>query len=88
MTFDYTTVVYRDIPPPVSFADWAACSGLTGSAAAADADLDSDGLPDGAEYILGGNPTVPATSGRPTATNNGGNMILIFSRDDESETRT
>ena len=83
---DYATVVYRETPPPLSFAGWAPCSGLSGAAAAAGADPDSDGLPNGAEYILGGNPIVPATSGSPTATTSGGNIILTFPRDDESET--
>ena len=82
----YTTIVYRDTPPPVSFAAWATCSGLTGAAAAANADPDSDGLPNGVEYILDGNPAVPGTSGNPTATTSGSNIILTFPRDEESET--
>ncbi len=36
--------------------------------------------------IPGENPTVPGTSGSPTATTSGGNMILTFSRDDAPET--
>ncbi len=84
--YDYATVVYRQAPPPASFADWAACFDLSGAAADADADPDGDGLPNGVEYILGGTPTAPATSGLPTATISGGNLLFTFSRDDSSET--
>jgi len=69
-----------------TYASWAAGFGLAGTAAAAGADPDSDGVPNGAEYILGGNPTVSSASGRPTATISGGNMIFTFPRDDASQT--
>ena len=80
------TIFSLALPPPLSFADWAAGFGLSGVAAAVNADPDGDRLPNGAEYILGGDPTVPATSGRPTASISGGNMVFTFSRDDVSET--
>ena len=78
--------LYGDSQLPVSFAAWAAGFSLSGAAAAAGADPDSDGMPNGAEYILGGNPTAPDTSGRPTVTSGGGNMVITFPRDDTSET--
>ena len=78
--------LYGDSLAPASYAAWASSFGLSGTAAAPDGDPDKDGLPNAAEYILGGNPPVAGTSGRPTATINGGNMVFTFARDDDSET--
>lgn len=78
--------IYGHSPPPVSFAAWVADFGLTEAAAAASADPDKDGLPNAAEYVFGGNPAVPATSGSPTPAISGGNMVFTFSRDDASKT--
>ena len=78
--------LYGDQAAPLSFATWAAGSGLTGAAAAADADPDDDGLRNGLEWILGGDPTMPTIAGRPTASLIAGNMIFTFPRTDLSET--
>jgi hypothetical protein len=69
---------------PGSFAHWAA--GFELIDAAADADPDGDGLPTGAEFVLGGNPTVPGGSGSFWSTTGGGNIVLTFPRSDLSET--
>lgn len=73
-------------PPPLSYATWIAGFGLSGSAAAASADPDGDGLPNGAEYVLGGIPNVHGASLRPTAATVGSNMVFTFSRSDAAET--
>ena len=83
---DVATVVYREIPPPRSFAGWVAGFGLYGAAASPDADPDNDGLPNAVEYVLGGIPTTPDLSGQPTVSTSGGTTHLTFSRADGSET--
>ncbi len=84
---DVATVVYREIPPPLSFAGWVAGFGLYGAAASADADPDSDGLLNAVEYVLGGIPTTPDVSSQPImVTTSGGITRLTFSRSDGSET--
>lgn len=83
---DQGTIFRLILSTTPSFAVWAAGFGLSGDSAAAVADPDADGLPNGAEYILGGSPLVSAASGRPAATAGGGNMVFTFVRDDASET--
>ena len=56
------------------------------AAASADADPDEDGVPNSAEYILGGNPVMPATADSPVALTSGGNTLFTFRRSDESKT--
>ncbi|MBN8456903.1 MAG: autotransporter-associated beta strand repeat-containing protein [Verrucomicrobia bacterium] len=72
------------------FESWAAAKGLTGADAAFDADPDKDGLDNGLEFVLGGEPN-PANPGSnsasllPTMEQSGGNMIFTFKRKDLSE---
>jgi len=72
---------------PSAFANWAAGFGLTGAAAEVTADPDSDGLANGVEFVMGGNPIVSAAtaSGRPVAAVSNGAFIFTFLRDDASE---
>ena len=83
--------------PALTFADvpistltpyeyWIASRGLSGAAAAGDADPDRDGVVNALEYVLGGEPN-PATAGSsstgllPNPTRNGvGDLILTFKR--------
>ncbi len=72
-------------PPQASFTAWIAGFIPDGDNAAPDADPDLDGLPNAAEYILGGNPVSPNPLERPAAAVSDGNLILTFHRDDASE---
>jgi len=69
---------------------WATSKGLTGADAAFDADPDHDGLDNGLEFVLGGEPN-PANPGSnsagllPTVAQTGGNMTFTFKRKDLSE---
>jgi hypothetical protein len=80
--------LYGDPTTPLSFATWAASFGLSGPAAAANADPDNDALPNGVEYVLGGNPSYPSVtaSTHPAVAISGGNMLFTFLRADASET--
>ncbi|MES2922020.1 MAG: hypothetical protein V4819_10750 [Verrucomicrobiota bacterium] len=69
---------------------WATSKGLTGPAAAFDADPDNDGLKNGLEFVLGGEPN-PANPGSisaallPTVSQTVGNLAFSFKRKDISE---
>ena len=69
----------------IGYNRWIADRGLTGAAAAFDADPDHDGIANGLEFVLGGEPN-PANPGShsagllPTATGSSGNMIFSFKR--------
>lgn len=74
----------------VGFDSWASTKGLTGGNAAFDGDLDNDGIGNGLEFVLGGEPN-PATVGSnsaallPTVSQATGNLVYTFKRKDISE---
>ncbi len=68
------------------YSTWAAGSGLTGPAAAANADPDNDGLHNLAEYVLGTRPDTASTG--PAVSPAPGGFTMTFKRSDLSETDT
>lgn len=88
-SFDESTGILT-MTSSAGFDSWAASKGLTGADAAFDADPDNDGLDNGLEFVLGGepNPANPGSSSAsllPAMTQSGGNMIFTFKRKDLSE---
>ena len=73
--------------PP--FESWAADKGLTGPDAAFDADPDNDGIPNGIEFVINGepnpaNPGAALRNGLPVSAVAGGNLVVTFTRSDDS----
>ncbi len=81
-------IVLEGVASSSPFDDWAAANGLDGSPgkdAGFDDDPDGDGVPNGLEWILGGNP-LDGQSGSlvTTTTTAGGGLTLSFSRNENS----
>jgi hypothetical protein len=77
------TVTEGPAAPPYQL--WATASGIAG--AAADVDSDGDGISNGLEFVLGGNPSSPEVNPNglmPTITRTGNTMKFIYRRTDAS----
>ena len=70
------------VPQIDTFGSWALDLGLSGDAGA---DFDADGIPDALEFVLGTDPKAFSSTNVQTSSS-GENLVLIFSRDDRSET--
>lgn len=76
-------VLVYGAPVGTPFEQWASAKGLTGPAAGFDADPDFDGVSNGIEFVLGGEPN-PANPGSnsagllPTMTTDSGTSELVF----------
>ena len=69
------------------FSNWAAGApyNLVGADATFEADPDNDGIKNGLEWVLGGNPTTNSSNRAPAATRDqSGNLVLTFTREESS----
>ena len=69
-------------PSTSAYDTWATTTyGLSGANAAFDFDYENDGIKNGLEWILGGNPTTNSPGILPAATRNlSGDLVLTFTR--------
>jgi hypothetical protein len=68
-----------------NFETWANNNALVGADRAGNADVEKDGIPNGVEFVIGGNPKLATDADKlPTLERNGGNLIFRFPRTDES----
>jgi len=82
LQFDAANKLIKLVQSLSAFDTWATTThGLSGAAAAFDADPDNDGLANGLEWILGGNPSMSSASIAPSATlDASNNFVITFNR--------
>ena len=69
--------------PSDPYATWATSFGLTGAEAEFGSDPDFDGLENGVEFVVGGNPKLAADADKaPTLTRDGDTVVFVFRRAD------
>ncbi|MDB6076283.1 MAG: hypothetical protein JWO82_30, partial [Akkermansiaceae bacterium] len=75
------TIAIQSGTPQSGFDAWASAAGLTGADALTTADPDGDGIKNGIEFVIGGNPKVADTANLPTAVrDSSGNLVFTFRR--------
>lgn len=70
---------------PAGYAEWEAANGLAGAGSAADSD--DDGIPNGIEFVIGGDPSGPdsdSSSLLPTSTKNATHLVFSYRRTEQS----
>ncbi len=68
-----------------AYSSWTAANGISG--AGSNVDSDNDGIPNGIEFVIGGDPSGPGSSSSallPTVTVDATYMTIVFRRSDES----
>ena len=87
---EYDNIALTFTVPIVTFNTWAGTThGLSGPAAAFDADPDHDGIPNGVEFVIGGqpNPARPSSNSSallPTVASAGANLVFRYTRMNEA----
>ena len=68
-----------------AYGAWETANGITGAGSGVDSD--GDGIPNGIEFVIGGDPSGPGSNSNsllPTATANATNLVFVFRRTDDS----
>ncbi len=84
-TFDESTGLLGVVTITDPYAAWETANGIEGAGATADSD--GDGIPNGIEFVIGGDPSGPGSDSNgllPTLTVSGGYLNFNFRRTDES----
>jgi autotransporter-associated beta strand protein len=71
---------------PAGYADWAATNGIAGAGGREDSD--GDGIPNGIEFVIGGDPSGPGSDSNsllPTSTKNATHLVFSFRRSEQSD---
>ncbi|MGJ8672096.1 immunoglobulin-like domain-containing protein [Rubritalea sp.] len=79
--------VVFDVPEAEAFASWISGYGLVGENAGFEVDVDRDGIPNGVEFVLGGNPQ-SRNAWMPSVLRSGSNLLLSFSRNPAASSST
>jgi hypothetical protein len=85
VNMDSVTIPGSQVAPPNPYLDWAATKGLSGPAAAFDADPDGDGIANGIEFVLGGQPNPALADANsqhllPTGALDGDHFVFTYRR--------
>jgi autotransporter-associated beta strand protein len=82
------SLIVTNSPGSSAYEQWATVThGLSGPNAAFDFDYDNDGIENGLEWILGGDPTTNSSAKAPTPSRNpAGDLVLTFTREETSIT--
>jgi hypothetical protein len=85
VNMDSVTIPGNQVAPPNPYLDWSATKGLSGPAAAFDADPDGDGIANGLEFVLGGQPNPALADANsqhllPTGALDGEHLVFTYRR--------
>jgi len=72
-------------PTASSYQTWEADNGIAGAGSTADSD--GDGIPNGIEFVIGGDPSGPGSDSHgllPTGTKDSTHLVIVFRRTDAS----
>jgi autotransporter-associated beta strand protein len=79
------TLTVSNGPPANDYSAWETANGIAGAGAGVDSD--GDGIPNGIEFVIGGDPSGPGSDSSgllPTASTTATHLVFVFRRSDDS----